>query len=192
MALGKQKELQGKMFFSCYEIPKSPVHLFYDRLQSILLKNQFDRFFEQECEAFYASGKVRPSVPPGRYFRMHLVGFFEGIESERGIQWRCTDSLSLRDFLLLDTSESVPDHSSLSRIRSLLPLELHHNVFTWVLDVIAKAGLIKGDCIGIDASTMEANAAMRTIKRRDTGEVIIHGVQKVRRIPGPRRFRSAT
>lgn len=170
MAIGKQKELQGKMFFSCHEIPKSPGHVFYDQLQSILLKNKFDRFVEKECEAFYASGRGRPSVPPGRYFRMHLVGFFEGIESERGIEWRCADSLSLRDFLLLDSSESVPDHSSLSRIRSRLPLELHQRVFTWVLQVIAKAGLIKGDTIGVDASTMEANAAMRTIVRRDTGE----------------------
>lgn len=170
MALGKQGDRSGKMFLSWDEIPKSPGHAFYDRLQSLLNKAGFDRFAEELCAPFYASRKGRPSIPPGRYFRMHLVGYFEGIESERGIEWRCADSLSLREFLLLDTGQSVPDHSSLSRIRSRLPLELHQEVFTWVLGVIAEAGLVQGDRIGVDASTMEANAAMRTIVRKDTGE----------------------
>ena len=170
MALGKQGDRNGKMFWAWDEIPKSPGHAFYDRLQSLLSKAGFDRFAEQLCAPFYASRKGRPSIPPGRYFRMHLVGYFEGIESERGIEWRCADSLSLREFLLLDTGQSVPDHSSLSRIRSRLPLELHQEVFTWVLDVITQAGLVQGDRIGVDASTMEANAAMRTIVRKDTGE----------------------
>ena len=170
MALGKQGDRTGKMFLAWDEIPKSPGHAFYDRLQSLLNKAGFDRFAEELCAPLYATRKGRPSIPPGRYFRMHLVGYFEGIESERGIEWRCADSLSLREFLLLDTGQSVPDHSSLSRIRSRLPLELHQEVFTWVLDVITKAGLVQGDRIGVDSSTMEANAAMRTIVRKDTGE----------------------
>jgi len=170
MGLGKQKNRQHKLFFTRDELPSSPGHAFYDRLQTILKKYGFDRYVQDLCEPYYASGKGRPSIPPGRYFRMHLVGFFEGIESERGIQWRCADSLSLREFLLLDSKESVPDHSSLSKIRSRFSLELHQKVFTWVLEVLADAGLIQGDRLGVDASTMEANAAMQTIVRRDTGE----------------------
>ena len=170
MALGKQGDRNGKMFLAWDEIPKSPGHVFYDRLQSILAKAGFDRFAEDLCEPHYASRHGRPSIPPGRYFRMHLVGYFEGIDSERGIEWRCADSLSLREFLLLDTGQAVPDHSSLSRIRTRLPLELHQDVFTWVLGVITEAGLVQGDRIGVDASTMEANAAMRSIVRKDTGE----------------------
>jgi len=170
MALGKQTDRHGKMFLSWDEIPKSPGHVFYDKLQGVLASAGFDRFVEGVCAAHYSSGQGRPSIPPGRYFRMHLVGYFEGIESERGIEWRCADSLSLREFLLLDTSQSVPDHSTLSRIRSRLPLEVHQEVFAWVLDVLSRAGLVQGERIGVDASTMEANAAMRTIVRRDTGE----------------------
>lgn len=170
MALGKQGDRGGKMFLSWDEIPKSPGHVFYDRLQSVLNKAGFDSFAEELCAPLYASRRGRPSIPPGRYFRMHLVGYFEGIDSERGIEWRCTDSLSLREFLLLETGQSVPDHSSLSRIRSRLPLELHQEIFTWVLDAITQAGLVQGERIGVDASTMEANAAMRTIVRKDTGE----------------------
>ena len=111
-----------------------------------------------------------PSVPPGRYFRMHLVGYFEGIDSERGLEWRCSDSLSLREFLRLENRERVPDHSWLSRTRTRLPHEVHTAIFDWVLALIAEAGLVKGDRIGVDASTMEANAALRNIVRRDTGE----------------------
>ena len=109
-------------------------------------------------------------MPPGRYFRMHLVGYFEGIDSERGLEWRCSDSLSLREFLLLEMRERVPDHSWLSRTRARLPHEVHTAVFDWVLALIAEAGLVKGERIGVDASTMEANAALRNIVRRDTGE----------------------
>jgi transposase len=170
MALGKQGDRKGKMFVAWDEIPKSPGHVFYDRLQGILAKAGFDHFVEESCAPFYASRKGRPSIPPGRYFRMHLVGYFEGIDSERGIEWRCADSLSLREFLLLDTGQAVPDHSSLSRIRSRLSLELHQDVFSWVLGVITEAGLVQGDRIGVDASTMEANAALRSIVRKDTGE----------------------
>jgi len=111
-----------------------------------------------------------PSVPPGRYFRMHMIGYFEGIDSERGIAWRCADSFSLRDFLRLSNREKVPDHSWLSRTRSRLPHEEHEQVFGWVLKLVAERGLLKGERIGVDGSTMEANAALRTIVRRDTGE----------------------
>lgn len=149
MALRKQGDRNGKMFIAWDELPKSPGHVFYDRLQSLLNKAGFDSFVEGLCAPLYASRKGRPSIPPGRYFRMHLIGYFEGIE------WRCSESLSLREFLLLDTGQSVPDHSSLSRIRSRLPLELHQEIFTWVLDVITQTGLVQGDRIGVAASTME-------------------------------------
>ena len=109
-------------------------------------------------------------MPPGRYFRMHLVGYFEGIDSERGLEWRCSDSLSLREFLRLESRDRVPDHSWLSRTRARLPHEVHTAIFDWVLALIAEAGLVKGERIGVDASTMEANAALRNIVRRDTGE----------------------
>src|SRR5215211_4642307 len=117
-----------------------------------------------------ASGITPRSWAPGRYFRMHLVGYFEGIDSERGLEWRCADSLSLRDFLGLGLRDRVPDHSWLSRSRARLPLEVHEDVFAWVLERLAERGLVKGKRIGVDASTMEANAAMRSIRRRDSGE----------------------
>ena len=110
-----------------------------------------------------------PSVPPGHYFRMHMVGYFEGIASERGIAWRFSDSLSLRDFLRLESPEKVPDHSWLSKTRGRLPHEIHETVFSWVLKLVAEQVLVKGDRLGIDASTMEANAALRTIARRNDG-----------------------
>jgi transposase len=136
----------------------------------VLIAAGFDGFVERQCAKDYAPRRGRPSLPPGRYFRMLLIGYFEGIDSERGLEWRCTDSLSLREFLRLSEREGVPDHSWLSRTRSRLPLEVHDQVFTWVLERLAAHGLIKGERIGVDASTMEANAALRTIVRRDSGE----------------------
>ena len=170
MALGRQKERQADLMVGWSELPRSPGHAFYDRLQAILVEAGFDGFAESRCAPYYASKRGRPSLPPGRYFRMHLVGYFEGIDSERGLEWRCSDSLSLREFLRLGTTEPVPDHSWLSKTRSRLPLEVHEAVFAWVLERLAKHGLIKGERIGVDASTMEANAALRAIVRRDTGE----------------------
>ena len=128
MGLGHQGEHQGKLFLAFDEIPRSRGHAFYDRLQHILRQFRFDAFVEKLCQPYYAD-KGRPSIPPGRYFRMHFVGYFEGIDSERGIEWRCADSLSLREFLQLVPHESVPDHSSLSRTRSRLPLSIHEEVF---------------------------------------------------------------
>ncbi len=170
MALGRQKGEQSELMIGWAELPRSPGHAFYDRLQTVLVEAGFDSFAELQCKPFYAARQGRPSLPPGRYFRMHLVGYFEGIDSERGLEWRCADSLSLREFLRLGTTEPVPDHSWLSKTRSRLPLEVHEAAFSWVLQRLAEHGLIKGDRIGVDASTIEANAALRTIVRRDSGE----------------------
>jgi len=170
MAMGQQKDRQGDLMVSWSEMPRSPGHVFYDRLQSVLVEADFDGFAEALCKPYYAARMGAPSVPPGRYFRMHLVGYFEGIGSERGLSWRCSDSLSLRDFLRLESRDRVPDHSWLSKTRSRLPHEVHQAIFDWVLAQIAEAGLVKGERIGVDATTMEANAALRNIVRRDTAE----------------------
>src|SRR3954452_6843747 len=129
----------------------------------------FEGVVETACQPYYARKMGAPSVPPGRYFRMHIVGYFEGICSERGIGWRCSDSMSLRDFLGLENREKVPDHSWLSKTRGRLPHEIHESVFGWVLKLVAEQGLVNGKRIGIDASTMKANAALRTIVRRADG-----------------------
>src|SRR5689334_7685975 len=152
MALGRQGERQADLMLSWAELPRSPGHAFYDRLQAVLIEAGFDRFAEGECAPYYASRRGRPSLPPGRYFRMHLVGYFEGIDSERGLEWRCADSLSLREFLRLGSTESVPDHSWLGKTRARLPLEVHEAVFAWGLQLLAEHGLVKGERIGIDAS----------------------------------------
>jgi transposase len=170
MALGRQQARQAEMLVTWAELPRSPGHVFYDKLQSVLIASDFDGFVEGLRAPFYAPGRGRPSLPPGRYFRMLLVGYFEGIDSERGLEWRCADSLSLRDFSRRGEREPVPDHSWLSRTRGRLSLELHDQVFTWGLRRLAEHGLIKGERIGVDASTMEANAALRTLVRRANGE----------------------
>src|SRR5919107_2853626 len=168
--MGRQGDRQGDLMVTWSEMPRSPGHVFYDRLQQVLVGAGFDGFVEEACQAYYARTMGAPSVPPGRYFRMHMVGYFEGIDSERGIEWRCSDSLSLREFLRLETTDRVPDHSWMSKTRGRLPREVHETVFGWVLALIARHGLIKGKRIGVDASTMEANAALRAIVRRETGE----------------------
>jgi transposase len=170
MALGRPGDRQGELMVTWAEMPRSPGHVFYDRLQRVLLAADFDAFAEELCAPYYAARMGAPSVPPGRYFRMHLVGYFEGLDSERGIEWRCADSLSLREFLRLGERERVPDHSWLSKTRARLPHEAHATVFGWVLARLNEHGLIQGERIGVDASTMEANAALRTIVRRDSGE----------------------
>ncbi|MDQ2801457.1 MAG: transposase [Pseudomonadota bacterium] len=170
MALGRQGDRQADMMVTWAEMPRSPGHAFYDRLQAVLLAAGFDGFVEGLCAPLYAAWRGRPSLLPGRYVRMLLVGYFEGIDSERGLEWRCADSLSLREFLRLGEREPVPDHSWLSRTRARLPLEMHDAVFTWVLQRLAEHGLVRGERIGVDASTMEANAALRTIVRREGGE----------------------
>jgi transposase len=169
MALGRQEAVQEALLIGWHEMPVAPGHVFYDRLNGLLDEAGFDLEVEALCTAHYASGVGRPGVPPGRYFRMLFVGYFEGLESERGIAWRCADSLSLRRFLKLGTRAAVPDHSTLSRTRARLPLELHDAVFALVLRLVAEHGLVKGRRVGVDASTMEANAAMRSIVRRADG-----------------------
>ena len=168
MAMRRDSEVQPDLMMTWAEVPRSPGHVFYDRLQKLLQEGGFDSFVEESCKSYYAPRMGAPSVPPGRYFRMLLIGYFEGIHSERGIVWRCSDSLSLREFLRLSSREKVPDHSWMSKTRSRLPHEVHDKVFGWVLALVAGHDLVKGDRIGVDGSTMEANAALRTIISRDT------------------------
>ncbi len=160
MALRRQSEVQGDLVVTWAEMPRSPGHAFFDRLHELLTESGFDGFVEATCKPYYAPRMGAPSLPPGRYFRMHMIGYFEGIGSERGIAWRCSDSLSLRAFLRLANRDKVPDHSWLSKTRGRLPHEVHEKVFDWVLALVAARGLVKGERIGVDGSTMEANAAL--------------------------------
>lgn len=170
MAMGKRTSEQAPMWVASTDLPVSPGHPFYARLNAILDGAGFDRFAEDECQQFYAPVMGRPSVPPGRYFRLLLVGYFEGLDSERGIAWRAADSLAVRSFVGLGLDTAAPDHSTISRTRRLIALETHRAVFAWVQERLAAAGLLKGRTVAIDATTLEANAAMRSIVRRDTGE----------------------
>src|SRR5882672_11437072 len=170
MAMGKRKSAQAPMWVAATDLPVSPGHPFYTRLNTILDEAGFDRFAEAECAAFYAPVMGRPGLPPGRYFRLLLIGYFEGIDSERGIAWRVADSLALRSFVGLGVDVAAPDHSTISRTRRLIDVETHRAVFTWVQELLVTAGLLKGQTVAIDATTLEANAAMRSIVRRDTGE----------------------
>ena len=171
MAMGKREgDRQESLWIATTKLPQAPGHPFYQKLNQLLARHGFDAFVEGLCEKFYHGSLGRPSIPPGVYFRMLLVGYFEGIDSERGIAWRCADSLTMRRFLGYAMTDSTPDHSSLSIIRRRIDLETHEEVFTWVLKVLAGEGLLKGKTIGVDATTLEANAAMRSIVRKDTGE----------------------
>lgn len=170
MAMGKKKGRQGDMWIATGDLARSPGHPFYECLNRLLEQHGFDGFVEEQCRSFYAERLGRPSVPPGLYFRLLLIGYFEGIDSERGIAWRVADSLTLREFLGLTLSEAPPDHSTISRNRRLIDVETHQEVFAWVLSVLGKEGLLRGQTIGIDATTLEANAALKSIVRRDTGE----------------------
>jgi len=161
---------QESLWIAPDAVASSPGHPFYEKLEGVLRDAGFDEFVESECSSYYAKKQGRPSIPPGVYFRMLLIGYFERIDSERGICWRCADSLSLRGFLGLRLDQMTPVHSSLSRIRRRLPLEVHNAVFGWVLGVVAAHGLIDGKTLGVDATTLEANAALRSIVRRDSGE----------------------
>ncbi len=168
--MGKRKRQQAAMWIPTTELPVSPGHPFYVRLNAILDEAGFDRFAEEQCQAFYAPVMGRPGLPPGRYFRLLLLGYFEGLDSERGIAWRAADSLAIRRFVGLGLEAAAPDHSTISRTRRLIDVETHRAVFTWVQERLATAGLLKGRTVAIDATTLEANAAMRSIVRRDTGE----------------------
>lgn len=158
------------MFVPHHQLRGNGGHPFYAALERVLQAEGFDAFVEAQCARFYAPRKGRPSLAPGVYFRCLLIGYFEGLDSERGIAWRVADSLSLREFLGLPLGTPSPDHSTVSRTRRLIDLETHAAVFTWMLGVLAKAGLLSGKVVGVDATTLEANAALRSIVRRDTGQ----------------------
>lgn len=172
MAMGRRKDRARTpgLWIATNELPATGGHPFYQRLNRVLDEHAFDEFVEGQCAPFYAPTRGRPSLTPGTYFRLLLIGYFEGIESERGIAWRTADSLALRGFLGLGLDEIPPEHSTISRTRRLIDLETHRAVFTWILQVLATADLVKGKTIGIDATTLEANAALRSIVRRDSGE----------------------
>jgi transposase len=175
MAMGKRKRRarQTSMWVATQDLPRSAAHPFYRRLNQVLDEAHFDTFVEGACTTFYAPVLGRPGLAPGRYFRLLLLGYFEGLDSERAIAWRAADSLSVRSFLGVELHEPTPDHSTISRTRRLIDLETHRAVFTWILQQLANAGLVKGETIGIDATTLEANAALRSIVRRDTGETYV-------------------
>ena len=172
MAMGKRRRRprQTTMWVARTDLPQSAGHPFYQRLNQVLDDAGFDAFVEHQCARFYADGVGRPSLAPGRYFRLLLLGYFEGLDSERAIAWRAADALSIRQFLDFELRDTPPDHSTLSRTRRLIDVETHEAVFTWVLQRLADAQLVKGRTLGIDATTLEANAALRSIVRRDTGE----------------------
>jgi len=171
MSMGNRKcETQADFWVATVDLPQSGGHPFYEQLNKILDAEGFDKFVEGRCAKFYATTMGRPSLAPARYFRMLLIGYFEGIDSERGIAWRLADSLALRRFLGHSLSEATPDHSTLSRNRRLIDVETHQEVFNWVLRVLTLHKLLDGKTSGIDSTTLEANAALRSIVRRDTGE----------------------
>ncbi len=166
----RQEERQQEMWVAIADLPHSEGHIFYRKLNELLSESDFDRFVENLCRPHYHEKLGRPGIEPGVYFRMLLVGYFEGLGSQRGIAWRCADSLSLRSFLGIPLAKGTPDHSSLTRVRDRLSLEIHIKVFRFVLQVAAEQGLLKGKTVAVDATTLEANAAMKSIVRRDTGE----------------------
>ena len=168
--MGTRENEQTPLWVATSDLPSSPGHPFYTRLNAILEAEGFDRFVEDLCRRFYAPVMGRPGLQPGRYFRLLLLGYFEGIDAERGIAWRAADSLAVRSFLRLGIEDVAPDHSTISRTRRLIDVETHRAVFTWVQQRLVTAGLLNGRTIAIDATTLEANAAMRSIVRRDTGE----------------------
>ena len=171
MAMGtrKQQERQEGFWVATADLPRSAGHPFYERLNELLEEAGFDALVEERCRKFYAAKMGRPSLAPGVYFRLLLIGYFEGLDSERGMAWRAADSLGLRRFLRIGLEEMTPDHSTISRTRRLIDVETHREVFTWALGVIAEKGLLEGKTLGIDATTLEANAALRSIVRRDSG-----------------------
>jgi transposase len=185
MALGKQRKSQQEGFWiERTSLARPSSHPFYERLNQILEENRFDEFSEQQCRKFYAEGKGRPGLVPGTYFRLLLIGYFEGIDSERGISWRVSDSLSLRSFLAIGLDEATPDHSTISRTRRLIDVDTHQSIFNWVLEIVAHRGLLKGNVTGVDATTLEANAALRSIVHRKTGESYDEFLKKLAQASG--------
>src|SRR5258707_12457025 len=172
MAMGtrKKREQQEDFWVVRSEVVGTPAHAFYERLNQILDQHHFDRNVEHLCRRYYKGRLGRPSITPGVYFRALLLGYFEGIDSERGIAWRLADSLSLRKFIAYALTEETPDHSTLSRTRRLFSVETHNAAFRWVLKILAEEGLVEGKTLSSDATTLEANAALRSLVRRDNGQ----------------------
>ncbi|HEY1749610.1 MAG TPA: transposase [Xanthobacteraceae bacterium] len=172
MAMGKRKQRQESLFITSDDLPRSDGHPFYQKLNALLSEAGFDAWIERRCRPFYEQEEKRgkPSIPPGVYFRMLLVGYFEGIDSQRGIAWRCADSLSLRTFLGVPLGEATPDHSTMSVTRKRLGPEVFDDMFRFVLTIAEEKRLLSGKAVGVDGTTLEANAAMKSIVRRDTGE----------------------
>lgn len=172
MAMGKRRDRQEALFVMADELPKSAGHPFYQKLNQLLAEADFDRWIERRCARYYEQEEQRgqPSLPPGIYFRMLLVGYFEGIDSQRGIAWRCADSLSLRQFLGIPLHETTPDPKTLGNTRRRLPEEVFDEVFQFVLGIAAEKKLLSGKTVGVDSTLLEADAAMKSIVRRDTGE----------------------
>jgi transposase len=169
MALGKRTAKQTELFVPVAQLPKSPAHPFYTKLNGLLAESAFDPYVEKLCEPYYKEGG-RPSIPPGTYFRMLFIGYFEGIDSQRGIAWRCADSRSLREFLGAELTDATPAHNSMTVIRQRLPARVFESVFEQVLGVLDKKGLLRAKTLGIDSTTLEANAAMRSIVRKADGK----------------------
>lgn len=170
MALGKRKEVAQPLFISTVDLPGVRPNPFYETVNQVLSAHHFDAFVENQCGKFYCRNVGRPGLAPGIYFRCLLVGYFEGIDSERGIAWRCADSKSLGLFLGYAIDQQTPDHSTISRTRRLIDIETHQEVFAYVLKILANHDLIEGKTMGVDSTTLEANAALRSIVRRDNGQ----------------------
>ncbi len=170
MALGRRKREQQELWVATTDLPAGPGHPFYRKLNGLLDEFDFDAFVEKLCRRYYADAIGRPSIAPGVYFRMMFIGYFEGLDSQRGIAWRCADSRSLSSFLGYGPTETTPDHSSLTNTRKRLPAAVHNEVFGFVLNIARDKGLLKGKTVATDATLIEANAAMKSIVRRDTGD----------------------
>jgi transposase len=170
MGTRQRRQRQEELWVATASLVRPASHPFYERVNELLDECRFDEFVEATCQRFYADRIGRPGLAPGIYFRLLMVGYFEGIDSERGMAWRAADSLAIRAFLRIGLDETTPDHSTISRTRRLMDVETHQLVFVWLLGVLAEHGLLRGKTIGIDATTLEANAALRSIVRRDTGE----------------------
>jgi transposase len=170
MGCKKDREKQQDLWIASSEIVTTPGHVFYERLNTVLKAEKFDQRMEAICRKYYKSSSGRPSITPGTYFRMLLLGYFEGLDSERGIAWRAADSLSYRKFLGYDLSELTPDHSTVSRTRRLYSVQTHRAVMKWILKILRKHGLAEGQSVCIDATSLQANASMKSLVRRDTGQ----------------------
>ena len=184
MAIGRRRKGRQQALFVAASEVRALGNPFYRALNRLLDEHDFDDFAEEVCRGFYAETRGRPSIPPGVYFRMLMVGYLEGIGSERGIAWRCADSISLRDFLGYGLSKNPPEHSSLSKTRKRLSVEAHRAVFGRVLELLQETGLLSGKTLGVDATTLEANAAMRSIVRRDDGTGYEEWLEQVARASG--------